>query len=256
MYWRCPRQYYFRYVLGGKSPPAVAMTEGRVHHMTFEKNNIHKIKKGNDYGPKTVIQFFCDTFDVEQKDIPKEEWKKAGEKKDDVIDRGKKLLEKYMKEEAPKLTPELAELEVEYVVGDVSVLGIIDVGGIIKIAPKITRRGVFDYKVTKSKVYQDDIDNEIALAHYGWAALTKMDGFDMKIKPPQVGYINLTKTKTPQIHKITIPLEAKRLKWYRKQVISIANSISLGSFPIRNSVGWECSEKFCGYWKKCKGNCK
>ena len=88
MYWRCPMQYYFRYVLGLKVPPAVALVEGGSHHNTFEYNNKHKIKTGKDRSVKQLCSRFCDTFNEEQKEIPKIEWRLADTTKDKIMRRG------------------------------------------------------------------------------------------------------------------------------------------------------------------------
>ena len=255
MYWRCGMQYYFRYVLGIKSPPTVAMVEGTTHHLTFEKNNKHKIKTGLDYKLKLLTEFFADKFDVEQKAVSRRGWGLAGDRKDSVINRARGMLNVYLSSTAPNLTPEIAEVDVEYVIGGVKVVGVVDVAGKMR-EGKGNVRGVFDYKTSGRKKSDDEVSGEIALAHYGWAALDFMKGFDLKLHLPVVGFITLLKSSTPSVHVQLIPLTISRIKWYRHQVIAVANAISLGSFPIRNSVGWECSDKYCGYWSRCRGKCK
>jgi len=251
MYLRCGQQYYFRYVLGIKSPPGVNLVDGSSHHNTLDNNNKYKIKTGKDRPVKYLVQRFCDTFNDSAKEIPKREWKLAETTKDKVINRGKLIQTQYHKCFAPNLSPAFCEHEVKFKVGEVEVLGYIDVGGdYIDVNNKIIT-GVFDYKVSTRLKSDDELRGSVALSHYGWEAveLLNCDWND----PPHVGYCILKKTGDSKPLFQSIPLTAYRIKWYRQQVLSVANAISLGSFPVRSAVGWECCARYCGYWDRCRG---
>lgn len=250
MYWRCPMQYYFRYVCGYKNPPVVAMIEGGSHHFAFEDDNLFKIKTGKNRGAKHLASVFADDFNTKQKELPKNVWKCAGEKKDDVIRRGIAIQKTYSKDFAGFVLPKFAEKKVEFKVGEINVLGYIDVCGQIDDHGK--RSGAWDYKITSKRKPQDEIDSSIALAHYGWASI---DLLKLGKKMPTVGLITIRKQQCDITLQETV-VTPERIKWYRSQVASVANAISLGAFPTRNPVGWECSAKFCGYFNKCRGKCK
>jgi len=270
MYWRCPKQYWYRYGEGIKLPPGVAMVEGSSHHQAFADNNEYKKKTGKDRSIKWLCSRFADDFDEKQKEIPKKQWKVEGQSKDGVIKRSKLIQEMYLKRIAPHTSPAEYEKEVEYKIGDVVVLGVIDVAGVLKPDGRseglkekfiyndteILKRpltGAWDYKIVGKKKSLKEASNSIALSHYGWATIDLIGGVDLKKNLPSVGFISFTKTKVPGCHVQIVPITAERIKWYRKQVLSVADAISRGSFPVRNSSGWECSAKFCGYYSRCRG---
>ena len=246
MYLRCGQQYYFRYVLGVKSPPGVNLVDGGSHHDTLDNNNKYKIKTGRDRPVKYLVQKFCDTFNTEAKTIPKREWRLAETTKDKVINRGKLIQTQYHKHFAPHLIPKFCEYEVMFKIGEVDVLGYVDVGGTY-----LHVKGVFDYKTSTKLKSDNELKGSVALSHYGWGTLDLL-GNSLK-DPPHVGYCILKKTGDSKPLFQSTPLTAHRIKWYRQQVLSVANSISLGSFPVRSAVGWECCEKYCGYWSRCRG---
>jgi len=252
MYWRCGKQYEFRYILGIKNPPGVNLVDGSSHHDTLDNNNKHKIKTGNDRSDKYLVQRFCDIFSDQAKEIPKKEWMLADTTKDKVIKRGKIIQAQYRKYFAPNLTPEFSEEEVTFKVGDVKVKGYIDVGGKYKLPSFPAMRGVFDYKITGRKKSLDEVENSIQLSHYGWGAIDLMKGISFQ-KPPYVGFCSLLKTGSSIPVLQAIKLVTDRIKWYRLQVASVADAISRGSFPVRNGTGWECSPRFCGFYNRCKG---
>lgn len=258
MYLRCPRQYCSRYVEGKKFPPGVAMVEGKTHHCVFEHNNKHKIKKGSDYSLKPLFNFFHDSFNEYQGEIPKKEWMRAGETKDKVLNRGKELLAKYLSKFAGRLTPWYIERELRFKVGDVEVLGYLDVAGEVQPALKKSkanppRYSVIDYKVVSRKKTDAELQNAIGLSFYGWGAIDLFSGIDMLKNPPDVGFCSLTKTQQPDVHWQSVVLQVGRIKWFRRVVLDIANCISQGSFPVCNPVTWCCTDRFCGYYKQCKG---
>jgi hypothetical protein len=251
MYWRCGKQYEYRYVLGIKSPPGVALEEGSCHHDTLCNNNTHKIKTGKDRSVKYLVQRFCDDFNDRAKGIPRSEWRLAETTKDKVIKRGKLIQTQYHKQFTPYLNPEFCEREVRFKVGEVEVLGYIDVVGLCGFQLRTPIRGVFDYKISTRLKSDDELKGSVALSHYGWGAVDLLN-CNWK-NPPHVGYCILKKTGDSRpLFQHTL-LTAQRIKWYRQQVLSVANAISLGSFPVRNAAGWECCEKYCGYWKRCRG---
>lgn len=248
MYFRCPAQYEFRYVLGIKSPPGVALVDGTSHHKTLHNNNKFKIKTGKDRPVKYLVQKFCDDFSTEAKTIPRSEWKLAETTKDKIINRGKLIQTQYHKHFAPNLVPKFCEHEVKYKIGEVTVLGYIDVGGTY-----LHTVGVFDYKTSARLKSDAELKSSVALSHYGWEAVSLFKGIDWYKYPVHVGYVILKKTGDSKPMFQSTPLTPQRIRWYRQQVLSVANSISLGSFPVRSGAGWECCEKYCGYWSKCRG---
>lgn len=253
MYWRCPKQYEYRYIKGIKTPPVVNLVEGGRHHFTLQKNNEYKIKTGSDRSEKYLTELFSDSFSDEAKEIPRKEWRLAETSKDKVIKRGRIIQKNYRKNFAQKLQPKMSEVEVRFKIGSVEVLGYIDViGKYTNKSACIKFNGVMDYKVVGRAKKESDAMESIQLAHYGWGSIDLIKGVSFK-KPPHVGFCSLLKTGNMMPYLIYVPLLAERIKWYRQQVAEVARAISAGVFPCRNSIGWECSEKFCGYYSRCRG---
>lgn len=252
MYLRCGYQYWKRYGEGKKCPPGVAMVEGTSHHETIHDNNKYKIKHGKDRPTKHLQADFADRFSDNQKEIPKKEWNLSGETKDSVIKRGQILQKKHHDTFAPTFQPELAEQELRFKVGEVEVLGYLDAAGTIT-SMKKKKDAVVDYKAVSRKKSDDELKGSIQLSFYGWGALDLIENLNLTKNPPYVGFLSLVKTKDPYVLWQPILLEVERIKWFRKVVTSVANSISLGSFPMCDPTSWCCNSRFCGYFNQCRG---
>lgn len=272
MYIRCGFQYYQRYVLGKKIPPAATLVEGSTHHTAFEANNKHKMKTGRDYTPKRQAEFFCDTFNVNKKEIPRGGWE--GETANGILKRGKNIQTNYMKNVAIHLLPLKSEKVYEMRIGDVDVVGYMDVaaeikGGLIKSTKTETeffgvaardinsakrKIAALDYKIVGKKRQKNEIENSVALGFYGWGLVETLPQLVMGKKMPFVGFCNLLKTSTGRIVTQSTLLTPQRIEWLRRIVLSVADSISRGAFPLCDaSTNYLCSPKYCGYWKQCKG---
>ena len=232
MYQNCPKQYEFRYIDGLVSPPGVALVEGSSHHATLEINNKQKVKTHEDLDVKEVVSNFCDAFATKCKEI--ESW---DDSKDAVITRGKGLLEAYMDEHAPAIQPEAVEMEVHYplAVGnqDIDVLAYIDL---------IQKGMLSDYKCVKRTKSQRDADDDLQLAVYSTA-----------LDCENVEFICLAKTKVPKVTRVPSVVTATRKKWAMQVMRSTIRAISAGVFPVCSPDNFLCCQRFCGYWRKCRG---
>jgi hypothetical protein len=233
MYLRCARQYEFRYLQNITSPPGVALIEGSSCHVALEHNNGQKIESHKDLEAKEVAECFADTFSEKSKEI--EDWE--SETKDKVIDRGTKLLNKYMGDISPVIQPLAVEKEfrANLIIDEepVEVLGYVDV----------EQEGILsDYKVVGRVKSQGDTDNSLQLATYGVATGT-----------PEAEFICLCKTKTPKIERVKTLLNDKTSQWAAEVIAGVVRAISLGAFPPCDPTHWCCSERFCGYWHLCRG---
>lgn len=243
MYLRCPLQYYHRYVLGRKSPPAVALVEGSAHHEALRHNNEYKRSRGRDLSVKTLVEKFADHFSDRSKEI--EDWE--GDSADKVIDRGRAMVSSYVEKFAPRLRPDAVEQEVRLKVGPVEVMGFVDVEGTVKgVVTPGDRRSVVDYKTVSRKKSEDELASSLQLTFYGMAMAQQADQTDL-----DVGFCNIL--KKGDIAWQPTKMNRARIKWFRQVVLRVADSISRGSFPPTDPASWACSEKFCGYWSQCRG---
>lgn len=234
MYQRCAMQYYFRYIESLKTPPAVALTEGICHHDALDMNNKHKIKKKKDLKTRLVVEKFNDEFDTKCKDIPRAIWKTSGERKDLVIKRGNNLIENYMRSIAPYFNPITSEERFEVDVAGIPFLGFIDL---------TEEKVVTDYKVVRSAKSQKDADTDSQLTLYSYHK-----GIS------NVRFCCLTKTVSSSIRLVQSSRDNGDYLAFEEQVKSVVSSIKKGSFPMCSPTNtFPCSEKWCGYWFKCRG---
>jgi len=244
MYLRCPLQFYYRYILNIKEPPAIALIEGGVHHSVLETNNRYKKKKKEDLSATQLVEIFKDKFSDEKKVI--ENWE--GETENGINTRAESLLSDYIKKFAPKLEPILIETKMQInfqsskVINSIKLLGFLDVEG--DFAGKET---VLDYKTGKKTKTQTELESDIGLSFYGLSSNLLLK------RKVDIGFCMLKKTKKPVVEWLPAIFTQQRNRWFRQIVVGVANAISLGSFPPCNPAHWCCSERFCGYWKKCRG---
>ena len=249
-YQRCPMQYYKQYVLGDRGEDSVESMEGTTHHSTFEFNNLYKIKTGKDRSAKQAIEFFCDTLH--------DSWKSLEDKKNvserDLIIRGKKIQNTYHKSFAPRLTPTHVEQEFNIYVGPVKILCYADVIGVLSSKRAPDKNVVCDYKVASKLKSDKDVNNSIQLNTYGVGemALRSTDVADSL----DVGFCTCTKDNYPLVEWQSATFHQGRIDWFIKTVLSVADSISRGAFPVCNPVdNYLCSKKWCNNWDDCLGSC-
>jgi len=245
MYLRCPTQYERRYVQGIKSPPAAPMMEGVAHHAAMQVNNEHKSKTGNDLTAKRVIDAFHETWRVVRKEV--EDW--GSERPADVERRAPNLINRYLEGFAGDYTAVAAEAPVCVMVGPVPVVGVIDTMGWL--VGRTKRRTIVDYKVSSKAKTLADLASSMAMPFYAMAAVPLL-GSDV-----DVGLCSFVKGKgSVRIDWVANKADGKQMAWFRHVALVVANSISLGNFPVTLPSNWWCSERFCGYWGSCRGGVK
>lgn len=247
MYLRCPRQVLHRYVEGKKTPPAVALMEGTSHHKATEEDNKSKISSGKQLSANKMVEIFESTW----KDELRQGEKDADELKvkinweddtaDSVIKRGKVLQTEYSVKYSPKIDPISAE---EPFMKDVDVNGVkFRLMGQIDV---VTKGIVWDYKTAARPKTDRDLATSLQLSSYSWVK-----------QLPKVSYITFVKDK--QTVQVMEPVDVSPGRWMfaLKVIASAVEGIRRGSFPLTNPSmfpsPWWCSEKFCGFWKNCRG---
>jgi CRISPR/Cas system-associated exonuclease Cas4 (RecB family) len=233
MYLRCPKQFEFRYVDGVKSPPAVALSEGKAHHSALQLDNEHRIKKSKPVSLSVMLENFEASFEDEAKGI--EDWE--GESKKSVILRGRDLLTTYAARSS-WLQPIAAEKRFEVEIGPdkVPMLGFMDV---------VDATSVMDYKVVGRAKSESDAKQDLQLALYAQVAERK-----------NVAFVSLVKTATDPAKQVQVAkakLTKSDVEWSTQVISSVARAIKAGAFPLTEPGNWGCSERFCGFWHLCRG---
>lgn len=239
---RCGRQYEFRYVDGLKVPPAGALMLGRVWHKAIEHNYGQKVDSHEDLPVDDQREFFAARWDTEIEDeggTAAVNWedKKPGEYKD----QGVALTALHQAELAPLVQPQLVEARFRVEFADVpDLVGVIDV---------VDEAGVvIDNKSAARSPNQDDVDRDIQLTAYALGYYTTLDAAEQVALRLDVA----VKTKTPKAARVETVRTPDEMEWYLGLVRNAGALIQAGHF-VPNPTGWWCSERFCGYWSRCKG---
>lgn len=232
MYLKCPTQYERRYIHGEKTPPGIALVEGSANHAALEWQNDFQMAHDRIAPVKKVIEVFGDDLTTRVREVPKDEWRKAGENRDVVFNRGVKMLTNYLKTIAPRMKPVAAEQGFDIKVRGLPFQGFIDLA---------EQNHLWDYKVvgpTSPYLKASGVEHDLQLTAYSYAT-----------KVSKVGFIPLVKGRDT----IT-PLSAVRTRKdhleFEETVLRVAKAISAGAFPPVAAGAWCCSAKFCGYFGK------
>jgi hypothetical protein len=108
--------------------------------------------------------------------------------------------------------------------------------------PVMPQEEVIDYKITAKSISQDETDSSLQLTTYAHATNLSSVRFDMFVK-----------TKSPQVKTVRSARTPQHWQWAAKVFTEVGNAISAGIFPPGDPSSWACTEKWCGYWSRCRG---
>ena len=242
MWQRCPKQYEFRYMKKLKIPPKGIMVQGSAYHGALKENFLHKIKTQENLKVKDLLDAYDDSWlqrlkgqlgdkEDDNYDIIDIDWedKDPGKLKDD----GALLLQLYHKNIAPNIVPRFVEQRAE----DDIQRGIKYVG-----YPDLeTDSEIIDHKVKSMSLNQEMAEKDSQVLSYCFLRKKFNFAFHVAIKK-----------RVPEIQIVKVHKTIKDINWWIDMVRQIIAQINTGIAPP-NNTGWWCSEKFCGYWKLCKG---
>jgi RecB family exonuclease len=237
MYIKCAKSFEFRYVDGLKSPPAVAMAEGSSHHEVLKFDN-EGIMGGKSHIPaKKRLSLFVNSFEKSMPEI--ENWE--GDTKDKVISRGKAIIERYCSHVSsdPIVEVSLTEEKFEESISGVPIVGIIDFIGRFSSMKGLS---VWDYKFSNKAVIESELKHNLQLGLYLVVKGGNSAGL-IRNERKEKGNIQIAHTTISPANK----------KIVTETVVGVARGINAGSFPATEHGNWWCSEKWCGYWSKCRG---
>ena len=234
---RCPRQYYYRYVLGLKIPTSYMLALGSACHIAWEHNYRQKVLSGVDLALPTVLEVYADAF---ERKTAEEEIDWQDHDPGQVKDTGISLVTAHMAQIAPEVQPVSVEARfqldnVGVPVALVGVIDLIDVDGYLH-----------DHKTATRSWTQDQADSALQPAPYilAYRALTGQN-------PTGFRYNVTVSKKTPEVQVLTTNRSDDELLWYIDLVREVVKQIQAGLFPP-NPTGWWCSERWCGYYDMCK----
>jgi len=262
-YLRCGKCYYFRYILGIQSAPALPMTMGSAVHETYEPMYQAVIDGEPLWTPKQASEFGI--FRLEEK-AEDDGLPLVGAEKDESIGVVQNVISSYVTLLAPHIKPVAVELEIrETLACGVPILAYIDQirePTLLEKSKGRTENVMVDYKVTKSKWAESKLANEFQFNLY--ATITDIKDTEIHNCSKNTKAFKVNKTVEADFlaskHDLASNLRVLRHRYAKNVgvhvnnlVESVADGISKGSFPMAPMDSWACNDRFCGYWQYCRG---
>lgn len=237
MYLRCGLSYQFRYVDGIKLRPNVGMVEGSSVHRGLEVG----LRDQKRYGRPSSFSAMMDGWNEKWKQ-EKKEMDCGGENlskvERELTKRGRFFMGEYYKNHMPKVKPRSVEERFMVSIGEelVPVVGYVDLVDDREDGPLVV-----DHKVVGIAKSQSAADGDLQLTTYAYASGSK-----------DVQFNSFVRTKTPKISVVGSKRDARDFLWAEKIITDVARAISAGVFMPCDPGNWNCSPKWCGYWKHCR----
>lgn len=248
MFQRCPRQYEYRYVRELVDPPGISMVKGTAIHKGAEVTHRRMIETGEPVSFQEGVESVANCFDTESKFIERWDGVAPGVVKDAAING----YATYYRYAVPRIKPVHAEKTFAIKVGTVPVRGVIDLVDRIQDTdmslendpdnPRLVEV-VSDLKTTAKKWPEQKIRFTSQLTFYALAEGTSRVRIDFLIE-------GKTGTKYEQERSVR---DAHDIRLLIEDVEEISDMIKKGYFPRCDSTSWVCTEKFCGYYARCRG---
>lgn len=245
-YQRCPRQYEWRYIQGERQPPAIALIEGGAHHDAQAANNRQKVGTAKDLHPGEMLDIFESSLTKKAATEgikTKAQWGDGG--KDAIIKREFGMFTAYLTTEAHRVNPASQDDVEKKVTGSVpdGTGGFVNLLGYVDVISAGTGESFHvDYKTSSRMHSVGDVPNSLQLAIYS-----------MLLELEFGGLCTITKAATPRAKLDLVRFGRRSTMWAAHTVVSVAAAIRAGAFPPCDPTSWMCSERFCGYWRLCRG---
>lgn len=249
MYRRCPRQFEYRYILGIRQPPGIAMTQGSVIHEGAEKTHRHTIEHGTPLSLAAAESVVSDTFDRMKGNI--EDW--GDTKPDRVKEMTLHHFRVYHAQSVPLVRPKAVEEPFAVKVGTVPMVGFIDLIDEVMLdretdvlskgeGPLVTEV-VADLKFTGRKWQESKLRHDTQLTLYAHVKGIPRVRIDFLLDQKSgTRYVQERSLRTPQ--------DAKN---FTEDLEECVDLIKKGVFPRCDPTTWACTPRFCGYYERCRG---
>jgi CRISPR/Cas system-associated exonuclease Cas4 (RecB family) len=234
---RCPRQFYYRYILGYKIPPNSFRNFGGAYHSTMEANFKYKMDSGEDMPVEQVKDIFTDEWKRASDEV---EWEYEEEREENFSDRGVDLVGNYIKDVAPNRNPTYVEYEFSVALPEIDLpfVGVIDL--------VLDSNHISDHKTATRRWNKYRAHSELQPTAYYLAFEedfgTVPEGFIYDIAPRTgKSEIQIVETSREEIEKIE----------YLGRLKSLEECVAKEVYPKTDPGNWLCSEKWCGYYGHC-----
>lgn len=246
MYSRCQQAWYYRYILGMKTPPTKHLTAGSVYDDALTNNFQQKIKSKVDLSEQEILDVADTSFSIREEET---EWygDSPAETKDTVMSLLKEYVETGISDSIePAVTQKLYDVHFENMAWTIK--GFSDV-------EEVNGR-IIDNKTTgvtpSTDLHKLDQGHKLQMDIYAIAKkysegveegnLRRLD-YAVKLKSPRIVQIELP------------PLTPEDVKYFQKKVSAQFQQMELlrndQMKPDTNRSHFMCSQKMCGYWTRC-----
>jgi hypothetical protein len=235
---RCGQQWFFAYVAGVKSPPALKAIRGIAVHRAVEVDMVQKLDSGVDLPVDDMLDAYDTSWETEIA-----EGYSGDDKPGTIKDMGYKLVKLYHKTVAPRIQPYAVELPIQFDIngriwtGQVDLLeGVVQDDGV-----KLVVR---DTKSTARK----PAPNSYLLNMTGYAVSMRQATGQVEADTV-LDY--LVATNNPYYHEVRMggPITDEQIRQFAGVVESVGESIDAGRFVPNGLVSGACS--WCGYRAMC-----
>jgi hypothetical protein len=251
MYRRCGEQYRQRYVEGIKVPPAGSMLMGGGVHSGAAARNLERMNHDTEMPRRDVIDFAVSAYDERLDD-------EGIELRGDEATRGRNAVVGDYRDQTATLAGGFSELVAPQIMHPVAVeekieldvekLGIKFVG-ILDVAQESNRVVMLEDLKCGSKLHgQDAVDGSDQLTFYAMAWQQTRGRL-----PDAVGLRSLRDlARGPKQTLVIGHRTDDHIVKLLRIISTTVRAISAGSFVPAPPGAWWCSEKWCGYWNRCR----
>ena len=243
MHAMCPEGYRRRYMEKEIIPPGIFALRGTGMHRGASANMKQKIESGRDLPAREIIDAGIAAFEDEARGgvmLTSDEAaigaaKLLGDTKDDLV----AILDVHARQQAPDYQPILVEEPIRIPLdAPRDLLGVLDLA---------TERGVVDFKTAKRSKSQGEADSSVQLTIYA-ACFTKRQGH----RPDFVQLDTIVQSKTKTARQV-LPSDRddRDFAALAARINAVQKAIDAGVFTPAAPGAWNCSEKYCGYYRTC-----
>lgn len=250
----CGQAYYYKYVEARVSPGYAATTRGSAVHSGIEFALLQKMNTKTIPSLADALTVVGSSFDTEAAQVVS--WGETSEGK--IKDNALALYKVFHEQSLPNLNPVAVEKGFAVKVGDVPVVGYIDMiddvsavvlTGLPDDVAALTPRKlvVVDSKTSSKKWSESQVRSNVQLTLYSGVENT-----------PHVRIDQLVQTESGKVSLNVVNSDRTQqdIKVLEEDYQEVAALIKKGIFPKTSIDSWGCNEKHCSFYYDCRGKKK
>jgi len=240
MFLKCPRQHFYRYLQGIRTPTSGAALQSQVWHATLERNYRQKITSRRDLPLKQLLSFYAERFDeaVHIEDLVLH----PDENLDRLKDQGLAIAAAHHRCIAPTVQPLFVEKRFRVSLGEDFPYDLTGVWDLITVEHVLA-----DNKAYSKAPGQIELDRDLQLGIYSLAYRLMFGETECGLRVDAV-----IKDQEPKPIQLPTSRTNATCRWVLGLIEEVAQAIhDAVSFP--NPTGWQCTPRFCGFWDRCMG---